>query len=110
MQNNMENEYITPTIEKPVFVAVCSDFGYIINNLYKEWLVGNMLGDTYARNITDAIVYLHEFIAQYEAINSKSEFEIFMINGQLTKYGEEVKYQKVYSINGQQAKKYRIIK
>jgi len=109
----MSKQYITPTKERPVFKALCRDFGFIEDNLYKEWNIisdkCNMVGSTYALSLADAVTKLLEFIPTYESINSKSKFEIIMIDGTVNKYGEPIEVT-AFSINFKQSKKFRIIK
>jgi len=61
-----EHEYIIPTKERPVFKALCSDFGYIERGIYKDWNIVsdkyNCVGSTFALNLTDAITALHQYI------------------------------------------------
>ncbi|MFV0330168.1 MAG: hypothetical protein ACK5KL_10185 [Dysgonomonas sp.] len=108
----MNKEYIIPSKEDPIFRAYCSDFGYIEHDFYKHWEVKTdehwVIGSTFAIDLTDAIVRLHEFIKSYEYSNSKTKYKIVMFCGELDKYGDS-KETKVYSITQSNAKKYRLI-
>lgn len=109
----ISKKYITSTKERPIFKAVCHDFGYIERGLYKEWNIitekYDMIGSTFALQLTDAITALHEFIAEYDGITKKSKFEILMCDGSLNQYGDPLEI-KAYSINYNKAKLFRIIK
>lgn len=109
---NSENEYVIPTKERPIFKALCSDFGYIESGIYKDWSIVsdkyNCIGLTFALNLTDAITALHKFIAEYPNINKKSKFEIFMCDGTTDKYGEHIQIL-AYSITFKKAKLFKII-
>ena len=109
----MKTEYITPTKERPVFVAYCNAFGCIDKRMYKSWNVKNdktnSVGDTFALSFADAVNSLHEWIkdhAQFVVENPKCKFIIQVING-VTKY-DDVVFTDVYEISASKAKKYII--
>jgi hypothetical protein len=111
--NDMKNEYITPTVECPVFVAQNSYSGYVITSIYKRWESINeryeVCGDTTALNLTDAIVAVHNHIRECgEYINKGAKFEVYMIDGTCNGQGEPIRV-KCYSVTMREAKKYRII-
>ena len=108
----MDKDYIIPTTKEPVFTAYCDDFGCIEGSFYKDWSINNICGNTYATNLTDAIVELHDFIKWYakneSSFRKKSTFYIELIDGSVDKNGDVIK-KKVYSINGATAKKVRLV-
>lgn len=109
----MEQEYITPTKEYPVFKCYNDYSGYIEQTLYKQWQIKEgshwTIGYTFALNLTDAIRYLHEFIKENkEEINPKSKFTIVMMNGKINKHGD-IEETKCYSVSMKQAKQFKLI-
>ena len=104
-------EYIRPTKERPVYKAYCTDFGFIEQDFYKRWEVRNELnwcvGSTFALNLTDAIIRLHNFIKSYRAHSSGTKYELYLMDGTFDKNGN-VKETKVYSISERNAKNWQL--
>lgn len=109
----MENEYIIPTKENPVFQVVNAYEGYIVNDYltYKEWSIKNnerwVVGETTATNLPDAMQALFAHIRMNDW-KQKASYVIEMIDGSCDKFGDPV-YTKVYKITMKQAKKFRLI-
>lgn len=112
----MTTDYIIPTKKNPVFTAVCNDFGYIEESIYKMWnirIVGvenptNACGCTFACNYMDAVQNLHEWIKEnreYVKGLSNITFRIEAVDGSVDKWGDVI-YKTVYSITAAKAKKY----
>ncbi len=122
-----KQEYITPSKNRPVFIAECTDFGYLTGEdlydsegdliiykpFYKNWFVqehkegGGLRGETFATSYLDAINYLINFIKDYKALTGSTKYIIYMFEGKLDKWGSG-RYKKVYTLTEMQAKKYRI--
>lgn len=109
----MNEEFITPTPEHPVFTATCDYFGYIEESPYKRYAVETPdncthLGTTFATSFADAVTRLHEWIAEHPHIvrdYPKCKFTIECVNGSFTKYNE-LAYEVVYSITAKKAKRF----
>jgi hypothetical protein len=109
----MENKYIIPTKENPVFRVINTYEGYIVNDcpLYKGWQVKNeqswVCGETSATSLPGAMEALFKHI-QNNPDKEAAKYTIEMIDGTVDKWGEPV-YQIVYKISMKQAKKFKII-
>ena len=103
-------DYITPTKESPVFHIINTFEGYIVNDFhtYKDWCVGNSIGETTATNLPDAMQALFAHI-QMNNWKEKASYVIEMIDGTVDKWGDPI-YTKVYSLSMKQAKKFGLIK
>lgn len=109
-----ENDYITPTKERPIFVAVNDWFGYIEVGLWKEYAVETeegcrSVGRTFALHFMEGINDLHQWIIDNPEVVKeypKCSFKLYEINGEL-KNGEVVKNH-VYTISASRARKYLI--
>lgn len=104
------SNYITPTTQQPIFMAISSYFGPIAGP-YKEWCISsiNSVGPTFALNYKDAIHNLHEWMIENKDMiirncPATSTFFIQVVNGN-TKSDEKVAH-KVYEINVLKAKQY----
>ena len=102
-------DYIIPTKESPVFVAVCSYFGYLYRGMYKMNKVRNSVCDTWAVNYMDAVNELHEAIkANPHWVNENPDcnFTIYAMDGSWEDRHDQAKLVKVYEISAKKAKKY----
>ena len=101
-----DSNYIIPTKENPVFVAHCSAFGNIEHKLYKQWLIKDSCGVTFAIKYKDAVNRLHEWIEEKKGwlrTESNCKFEIFIIDGSFDETWSTPIYKKVYSISSRKA-------
>lgn len=111
----MENEYIIPTKENPVFTCTNNYWGYTECYTWKGWRImneegGSIGGDTWSVRLDLAISSLFDYIKENrEDIPEESKFEIEMIDGRVDKWGDPIRT-KVYSISMKQAKKFKLIK
>lgn len=108
--NEEENKYIRPTKKSPVFVAQCDWFGFIEENLWKEYLVntpdGGHIGRTFAIRYHDAVNGLHEWIKENpETLKEypKCKFDILLVDGSWDRHNDPVR-KKVYTISAAKAK------
>lgn len=109
----MTKEYITPSKEKPVFVAQNMYSGYYIDSPYKDWEVRNkerwVVGETTSLNLIGAIKAVFDHIKENaQDLSPETKFQIDMIDGSYDKYGDPIRV-KCYSISVKQAKKFRLL-
>lgn len=102
-----DEKYITPTKDDPIFRGYCDDFGFIDDSMYKRWMAGNNIGDTFAVNYTDAITKLHKFIQEYQALRPGTKYSIYIFMGELDRFGCVID-KKIYSITEKKAKQYKL--
>lgn len=110
----MGTDYIIPTKKNPVFIAVCTDFGYIETGMYKNWNIKkegiiNQVGDTFACDYAYAIQRIHEWIkedpAYIKSLGNKIVFRIECVDGTLDRFNDVI-YKTVYFLTATKAKKY----
>lgn len=112
----MTTDSITPTKKNPVFTAVCEDFGYIEESMYKQWNIKkegtiNSWGYTFALTYFDAVKNLHEWIqenSEYVKGLKNIKFKIEMVDGSYNEWGEVI-YKEVYSITSAKARKVQLV-
>ena len=107
-----DTQTLTPTKESPIFLAECSAFGFIEENIYKEAQIE--VGDcihcmpTFAISFTKAITKLHEWIIENKDFwleyGHAATFTIYAIDGTIE--NDNVIEKKVYSITSSKANKY----
>ncbi len=113
--SNLDNSYITPTKDSPIFMAECDHFGYLSQSIhYKDSVIecaddnsGACL-NTFALSYESAIKYLHDYLCSEDgqwAMKEypKAKFSIYLIDGSQDKRLGRYKTQKVYTISSKKA-------
>lgn len=112
----MTTDYIIPTKKSPVFTAVCEDFGYIEESIYKMWNIKkegiiNHVGWTFACDYSTAVNNLHEWMkenADYVRRCKNIKFKIMVVDGSYDKWGDVIT-KEVYSITSVKARKVNLV-
>ena len=99
--------FITPTKERPTFIARCNWFGYI-DGIYKETqvVVENRTHcmPTYALNLSDAISNLLKYAKENKLwllSENNTKLIIELVDGAVNTYGE-IKCKKVFTLTNSQ--------